>query len=86
MAGLKSGLALVCFLLAEIMIAAEIINFGLVQLTPYSACAASFFSRNIIFLSQQISQNSVSVYFFSKANRAFESEKPNKFVSIAIFV
>ena len=51
MAGLKSGLALVCFLLAEIMIAAEIVNFGLVQLTLYSACAASFFSRNIIFLS-----------------------------------
>ena len=33
MAGLKRGLALVCFLLAEIMIAAEIIYFGLQNVT-----------------------------------------------------
>ena len=66
MAGLKRGLALVCFLLAEIMIAAEIVNFGLVQLTLYSACAASFFSRNIIFLSQQFSQNSFFSVSFSQ--------------------
>ena len=32
---------------------------GPVRLTPYSACSASFFSRNSVFLSQQFSQNSV---------------------------
>ena len=40
---------------------------------PFSAC---FFSRNSVFLSQQISQNSVSVCFFSKANRANDRPRP----------
>ena len=30
-----------------------------VRLTSYSACSASFFSRNSIFLSQQFSRNSI---------------------------
>ena len=37
--------------------------FGPVRLTPYSACLASFFSRNSVFLSQQFSRNSVFSQF-----------------------
>ena len=32
---------------------------GVVRLTPYSACLASFFSRNSVFFSQQFSRNNI---------------------------
>jgi len=34
-------------------------SMGLVRLTPYSICLASFFSRNSVFLSQQFSRNNI---------------------------
>jgi len=54
-----------------LIITAESTHVGHVRLSynPYfSACF--FFNRNNVFLSQQISRNSVSTYFFSEANGA----------------
>ena len=45
-------------------------DFGPVRLSDNPYFSACFFSRNSIFLSQQIHRNSVSACFFSEANRA----------------
>ena len=44
---------------------------GHVRLSYNLYFLAYFFSRNSIFLSQQISRNSVSAYFFSEANGTY---------------
>jgi len=43
---------------------------GSVWLIPYSACSASFFSQNSIFLSQHFSQNSVFQPISAKIQQA----------------
>ena len=45
-------------------------NNGLVRFSYNPYFSACFFSRNSIFLSQQINRNSISACFFSEANRA----------------
>ena len=44
---------------------------GPVRLSYNLSFSACFFSRNSVFLSQQISRNNVSACFFSEANGAF---------------
>ena len=45
---------------------------GLIRLSYNPYFSACFFSRDSVFLSQQISRNSISPCFFSEANGAFE--------------
>jgi len=52
---------------------------GPVRLSYNPSFSACFFSRNSIFLSQQISGNSVSTCFFSKANGAYKKHTTHEY-------